>query len=409
MSVAWDAMVDAARSESVDAVIIAGDLVDRENRRFEPIGAVERGLTTLARHGIPVIVVAGDEDVETIRTLAANDTSGALIVLGADGTWETTTITSAAGDTLTIAGWSAPGRSISGSPVTGLADALGDSSPDVVVLHGSPGSRASGFAPIPVSQIKDGPGALWITGAPFAPFVDAIEATTLLIPGSVAALSPVDTGTRGAWIVDIADGRVDLRQHPVAAVRFDHVDVDLTGCADSDDVESRIIGALQATLQDAVNTNAGGNLLAVCAHLTLYGRTPVFAALPNQLDEIQRTVDLQHQGVVLAITSVTNNAEPAIELGLMLERTDPVGETARLLRALDTASVDDMDAPYQELLRRTATRLSSVHRSRVFAAIASDPEPDLDAAKALLRREAWTTLDALVRQRGIDQEGQQVR
>lgn len=149
--------------------------------------------------------------------------------------------------------------------------------------------------------------------------------------------------------------------------------------------------------------------MAVCAHLTLHGRTPVFAALSNQLDEIQRTVDLQHQGVVLAITSITNNAEPMIELSQVVERTDAVGETARLLQALDSASIDEMDVPYQELLRRTAIRLSSVHRSRVFASIASDPEPDLDAARALLRREAWTTLDALARQRGIGQEGQQAR
>jgi hypothetical protein len=64
-----------------------------------------------------------------------------------------------------------------------------------------------------------------------------------------------------------------------------------------------------------------------------------------------------------------------------------------------------MPAPYAELLRRTVTRLDGVHRSRVFAAVAGDPEPDLDAARELLRQEAWATLDALVRQRGIDTEG----
>ena len=64
-----------------------------------------------------------------------------------------------------------------------------------------------------------------------------------------------------------------------------------------------------------------------------------------------------------------------------------------------------MPPPYAELLRRTVTRLDGVHRSRVFSAVASDPAPDLDDARDLLRREAWATLDALVRQRGIDTEG----
>ncbi|HYH10832.1 MAG TPA: hypothetical protein VD789_00660 [Thermomicrobiales bacterium] len=402
MTATWDALVDLARGESVDAVIIAGDLIDRENRRFEPIGPIERGLTTLARHEIPVYVVAGDDDVDTVRALAENDTSGALRLLGGDGSWQTATITGRDGQSITVAGWSATGRSVGSSPVNDLDG----TDVDVVVLHGTPEGHSGGFAPIPHTRVANGSARLWIAGAPYMPSVEELDSTTLLVPGSTAALSPVDVGTRGAWLVNLDGSNLQLRQVPLAAIRFDHVDVDLTGIGD--DTESDIIGALQAALDSAVATDAGTHLLAVCAHLTLYGRTAAYASLPGQLDEIQRTVDLQKQGVVLAITSVTNNTEPAIELDGLLERADPVGETARIISALDTRDVDAMPAPYQELLRRTATRLSAVHRSRVFATISSDPEPDLEAARGLLRREAWATLDALVRQRGIDQDGGQL-
>lgn len=402
MTVSWDALVDLARAESVDAVIVAGDLIDRENRRFEPIGPLERGLTTLARHDIPVIAVAGDDDVDTLRSLAENDTSGALRLLGGDASWETTTVTGRDGQAITIAGWSAPGRSITSSPVSDLDEA----EVDVVVLHGTPEGHAGGFAPIPHARIASSAAPLWVAGAPTTPSVSELETVTLLVPGSAAALSPVDVGARGAWIVDFNADRADVRQVPLAAIRFDHVDVDLTG--PPDETESRIIGALQAALDNAVATDAGTNLLAVCAHLTLYGRTAAYPNLPDQVDEIRRTVDLQKQGVVLAITSVTNNTQPEIDLGGLMERADPVGETARILSALDERDVDAMPAPYQELVRRTATRLSAVHRSRVFATVSSDPEPNLEAARGLLRREAWATLDALVRQRGIDEDGGQL-
>lgn len=401
MTATWDALVDLARAESVDAIVIAGDLIDRENRRFEPIGPVERGLTTLANHDIPVYIVAGDDDVDTVRALAANDTSGALRLLGGDGAWETTSITGRDGQSITVAGWSAPARSIASSPVSDLDDA----NVDIVVLHGTPEGHGGAFAPLPQDRVARGNARLWVAGAPYTPSLERFETTTLLVPGSSAALSPVDVGTRGAWVVDLDGGRVDLRHVPLAAIRFDHVDVDLTGV--TGDTESHIIGALQAALDNAVDTDGGTNLLAVCAHLTLYGRTSAYVRLPDQLDEIQRTVDLQKQGVVLAITSVTNNTEPAIDLGNLLERADPVGETARIIHALDTHDIDAMPAPYQDLVRRTATRLSAVHRSRVFAAISSDPEPDLEAARGVLRREAWATLDTLVRQRGIDQDGGQ--
>src|SRR5690606_22554004 len=194
MTATWDALVDLARAESVDAIVIAGDLIDRENRRFEPIGPVERGLTTLANHDIPVYIVAGDDDVDTVRALAANDTSGALHLLGGDGAWETTSITGRDGQSITVAGWSAPARSIASSPVSDLDD----TNVDIVVLHGTPEGHSGAFAPLPQDRVARGNARLWVAGAPYTPSLERFETTTLLVPGSSAALSPVDVGTRGA-------------------------------------------------------------------------------------------------------------------------------------------------------------------------------------------------------------------
>lgn len=401
MTAAWDGLVDLARAETVDAVIIAGDLIDRENRRFEPLGPIERGLTALSRDGIPVIAVAGDEDVDALRALVTDAPDGSFRVLGRDGAWETVDITGRRGATFTIAGWSAPGRAIGGSPVAGLEAAVADA----VVLHGTPPGQGRGFAPIPADAVERGPARLWIAGAPMVPSIENVDGVTLLAPGSAAALSPVDVGPRGAWIVDFTVDDFDARQVPLGAIRFDHVDVDLTGANDDAEIERRVIGALHETLDRAVEADVASHLAAVCAHLTLYGRSGAYSALPDQLDEIARTVDLQRDGVVLAITSVTNRVEPDIDLGPLLERADPVGETARIIQALDAPDLDAMPPPYADLLRRTVTRLDGVHRSRVFAAVSHDPEPDLDDARDMLRREAWATLDALIRQRGIDTEG----
>ena len=421
MTAAWDALIEIARSQQVDAVLIAGDLVDRENRRFEPLGPIERGLTTLARHGIPVVAVAGDEDADTLRTIAEQNAAGALNVLGRDGTWGTTTVSSYAGEELTIAGWSAPGRTTGTSPVTTFPASTGNATPDIVMLHGTPGNE--GFAPVPPEQVADLPGRLWIAGAPNTPWVEHLDDTAVLTPGSPSALGPLDTGTHGAWLADVSGTHVDLRQVPVAAVRFDHVSVDLSDSSGIDDAEMRLIEALQRTLDHAVSLDDGNHLAAVCVHLTLTGSTPVFTDLPAHIDEMTRTIDLQQRGVSLAIRSVTNETRPQIDLATLVQRADPAGETARLLVALDSDSVTEMPNPYQDFVRRTATRLHGIHRSRVFASIAGDGslppvggesergdhEPDLESARTLLRQEAWATLDALVRQRGIDQEGQQIR
>lgn len=411
MTDAWDALVDLARIEAVDAVLIAGDLIDRDNQRFEPLGPIERGLTTLGRHDIPMIVVAGDEDVDAIRSLAESDTSGALRVLGRDGTWETTTITGRNDDSITVAGWSAPGRAVTRSPVLDAPDELTAAAPDVVMLHGTlqHEDEPAGFAPIPLATLDDAPEQLLIAGAERSPWMQLVGETIVLSPGSPSALSPEDVGSRGVWIADLSGTTAKLRHVPVAAVRFDHVSVDLSGVADIDDAEARLIGEVQRALDDAVASDDGNHLAAVCIHLTVTGATSVFHELPARLDDLARTIDLQQRGVALAISSVTDGTRPMVDLASFLERADPVGETARLLDALDLPSVEEIPDPYGELVRRSATRLNGVHRSRVFASVAGDDEPDLERARTLLRREAWVALDALVRQRGIDQEGRQGR
>jgi histidinol-phosphate aminotransferase len=53
---------------------------------------------------------------------------------------------------------------------------------------------------------------------------------------------------------------------------------------------------------------------------------------------------------------------------------------------------------YPEYARDTLTEWVAGHRAEDFSL-------DLDAARELVRREAWATLDALIRQRGIDTEG----
>lgn len=400
MTATWDALGDLAREEAVDAVVIAGDLIDRENRRFEPIGPIERGLTTLARHDIPLIVVAGDEDIDAVRALADSDATGALRLLGRDGAWETITVSGRDGESRTIAGWSAPSRTVTSSPLGELHDAA-----DIVVLHGTP--DGGGFAPFSVDHLGRLGGQLWIAGSPAVPETRSVGGTTLLVPGTAAALGPDDIGTRGAWVVDLAVDRVDVRQVPLAAIRFERVDVDITGCDGLEAVESRTIGALQQALDTAVEADAGSHLVGVCTHLSLSGRTSTYGELSAHLDEVQRTTDLQREGVVLTIVNVINGTMPDIGLGQLLERADPVGETARVIQALDTGPVDEIPVQYQELLRRTSNRLLDAHRSRVFAAVSHDHEPGVEEARAILLRESWAVLDALVRQRGIDQEGGQ--
>jgi len=400
----WEHLIDIAVAREVDAVLLAGNLIDRENRGFEPLGPIERGLTTLARHDIPVYAVAGDEDFDALRRLADEDTAGTFHLIGRDGTWTRHTITGKEGESVTLLGWGAPGQRAPGTPLVDVPTAPGERErPTVALVHGtlvSDGVRAA-FAPVSAADLVEHSIDLWIFGHGTRPQVVHVDDATVLQPGAACPLGPADDGARGAWIVEIAQGWTpECQPLATAPVRFERIDVDVTGMDNPEQIENEVVRALHEALAASVADDPGGHLVVVPCALRITGTTPRHADVPALVRELARTLDIQHRGVIAAIAGVTVDTRPPIDLTALTGRPDPVGELARLLTALDG---DAGLSPSQEaLLQRTATRLQGAHRARVFAAIASDPEPGLDDARITLRREGWTVLDALVRQRGVE-------
>lgn len=414
----WDALVELAIAEQVDAVLLAGNVIDRENRLFEPVGPFERGLTELARHEIPVYAIAGDHDFDVLRRIADNDRSGTLRLVGGDGRWEQVPLESGGDTPVTLVAWSAPARSHPGTPLAGFAMPEHPDQPVIALLHASVAEEQpvpGDYAPVTRNDLGGWPVDLWIAGHGHTPHFDTDDVVPLLVPGSGSPLDPRERGPRGAWIVDFEQTEtartVDARHVPLAPVRFSDVTLNVTDVADLGEIEARLVRSVHDALAGAIAEDPGGHLVCVGCNLTLQGRTPIHAEIPELVDDLARTLDMQDQATIAAITSVTIDTRPDIDLGPLVGRADPVGEVARLLQSLDPPGLlhdtaadgfDHLAPAHQRLLRQTATRLQAAHRARVFAAIAGDPEPDLSAAATHLRREGWTILDALIHQRGME-------
>ena len=111
---AWRRAVDAALEAEVAAVLLAGDVVDRDEDFFEAYRELESGVRRLADEGIAVIGVAGNHDVEVLPRLARHIPEFRL--LGAGGRWESCRI-AAGGEAVTLWGWSFPRARFSASPL----------------------------------------------------------------------------------------------------------------------------------------------------------------------------------------------------------------------------------------------------------------------------------------------------
>jgi DNA repair exonuclease SbcCD nuclease subunit len=406
----WDHIVEIAIAERVDAVLIPGDIIDRENRTFEALGPLEQGVQTLDQHGIPAYGIAGEQDFDILRRAADSGSLRNLSLLGLVGDWERVTVERDGQPLLTVIGVSSIGQTARANPLAGVDDVLKAHEPQPVValLHGSVTGTdhrdvSPRFSPVAAGELSKRPVALWIAGHEHRPFFDADS--RLLQPGAVCPIWTHDTGQHGVFLVELGDepeSEPRARFIPTSPVRYATLSIDLAGARDEEHVDQAVIGAVRDALTAAIKDDPQGNLRCLCCHLAVTGRTPLHSEIPALIKDLTRTLDVHERGVIAAVTDTAIETTPDIDLAPLLRRPDPVGEAARLIDALDEPDADKRSPAQRELIQRTTTRLQAVHRARVFTAVAGDDEPDETEAVRLLRRQGWDLVDALIKQRGVE-------
>ena len=156
--------MDLALAKSVDLVALCGDLIDRDNRYFEALGPLERGLRRLAAAGIPVRAVAGNHDFDTLPEFAASAGLDGFRVLGRGGRWEEELVRCRNGEILRLAGWSFPTEHVPDNPLLGFRIAPDPSAPCLGLVHSDLGSAGSRYAPMQISDLARPGLDLWLVG-----------------------------------------------------------------------------------------------------------------------------------------------------------------------------------------------------------------------------------------------------
>ena len=171
-------------------MLLAGDVVDRDDDFFEAYRALEAGVTRLAQAGIAVIGVAGNHDVKVLPRLANHIPQFRL--LGTDGTWESHKI-DRAGETLAIWGRSFPRARATANP---LQDKTFDREDHVTLglLHCDRDAGAeSPYAPVTGQELARAGLDGWLLGHIHKPDALAVPSPN----GYLGSLTGMDRGETG--------------------------------------------------------------------------------------------------------------------------------------------------------------------------------------------------------------------
>jgi len=386
---AWRATVEEAVRLEVDAVCLAGDVVDTADDRFEAYGHLEAGVRRLVEAGIQVFGVAGNHDQDALPRLARRIDGFRLV--GEGGRWEVVEIAGRDGR-VELLGWSFPDRRVTSSPLEGGLPPRSDTTPRIGLLHCDVDGH-SPYAPVPRVALEAAAVDGWLLGHIHRP--DSLTGPRPIgYIGSLAGLDPGEPGPHGPWRVTVEGGRVEATHLPLAPLRWEGETVAVeTIRPAADGVEEAVGEAVVAALERIHHRIAAEPAPRVVAcRLRLEGRSPAHAAVAAVAtgEAIGRT-SLVRDDTVYFVERVVDDALPAVDLEALARGDDPPGLLARHLVALERG--DNEAAP---LVARARAALEAV-AARPWPGL--DPVDDADP-RPLLCRVGVRLLEQLLAQRG---------
>ncbi|MCO4763542.1 MAG: DNA repair exonuclease [Myxococcales bacterium] len=334
---AWQRAVQFAIDGDVQAVLLAGDVVDQDKDRFEAFGHLQRGVDRLVAHGIAVLGVAGNHDSLALPRLAARIAEFEL--LGAGGQWQHRALSG-----IGVVGWSFPTRHHHADPLAspGLREALAAQTagqPTIGLLHGDLHAQTSPYAPVSARSLADLGLAAWFLGHIHQPSAFSGPSPVGYL-GSLVGLDRSETGPRGPWLVTPqADGTVAAEQVPLGPVHWLNLEVDVSAASESPELDDALHTAIEVALAQEAAHNpwiAAGEFSAVGCSIRLAGHVPrpslvrAFVTGRHAEELVFPMGDVPW--VVVDLREIT---QPTQDLLKLSEERSPVGRLARLIVSLD--------------------------------------------------------------------------
>jgi DNA repair exonuclease SbcCD nuclease subunit len=387
---AWRRAVDKALSLKVDAVLLAGDVVEQNNDFYEAYGDLAEGVKRLADAGVPVLGVAGNHDVEVLPRLA--DEIPKFQLLGRNGVWEETVVNGRDGSAVRILGWSFPTQRVQTSPLADLP-ARTDDLLRLGLLHCDRDQTGSPYAPVRSAELEAASVDAWLLGHIHRPdSLQGVRPSGYL--GSLTGLDPTESSTHGPWHVEVSQaGGVIAEQLPLAPLRWEALEVSVDELAAPEEIDGRVLNALKQLHGELMQIQA--EPLGVGCRVRLVGRTRFRSALEQHFarQDIQSLV-VSEEDVHYFIDRIRIEALPDVDLDELAKGSDPAGLLAQKILLIRGPENEKR----RDLLDEAARRLRATVEQPSYSAL-SEKRLDESQVAALLEQAAVRALDQLLAQR----------
>ncbi|MCC5905730.1 MAG: DNA repair exonuclease [Balneolaceae bacterium] len=398
----WHRMVDWAIKNQVDAVVLAGDIIDRDNRYFEAIGPIQEGFEKLNEAKISVLIVAGNHDFDVLPNVVKSKEYDHVHLLGENGRWESKTIKSINGE-LQFLGWSFPSQYVKEDPLLQLPSAdvkLDPNIPTIGLLHGELNDLNSRYAPIGFNNLLNKNVDAWVLGHIHKPEIHHESNPLVLYPGSPHALSSKEPGSHGPYLLTVEDSKkVKTEIIPLSPLRYEKLEMNVSNVADKSEYRNLITQHLSDDVES--KTTELQHVSQIIYDIVLVGKH----SLKSEFDTWSQNIeDLEQEfasETTASIRKVVNRIEPKVEnLEELAKQPDPTGILAKAILDIHAGNSSEFLTKLSEEFGR---KLSNVNAARTYQPLRKADEQYSDSsenANEFLLQECEQLLAELLSQKG---------
>ncbi len=379
-------IIDICIEESVDFLLITGDIFDSEIQSLSAQLRFEKELRRLSKHNIPAYFICGNHDplsswLEELVLPPQVYRFGSTEV-------ECKTFEKEGKPLADIYGISYGTRTENRSLADGYVMKENPAPFSIALLHGTIGSAGphENYVPFRLEDVKSKGFDYWALGHIHKHHVVHAAHPAIVYPGNPQGRDFGETGPRGCYRVTLSEKQApDVEFVPTQFIRFEEGDVDLSGL-DS-------IGELSGRIHSAVEKIACSGYNASCIlRLTLKGRTSLHGSL-HRPGEISNLLSILNEGQLqydrfTLFDQLVLQTLPDVNLDELKEAND---FTAEILKSFDRMELD----------QGQLTELFSILEQEFGSQPAKRELDDLteEEKKEILENARWQLLDQLIKEK----------